>query len=573
MKQPQNADIVRVLSETGIYLDMDGVAFKPRAYEKAAEAIASLGVSVADLYRVGGRKAIEEIPGVGASIADAIEEMLATGRVRHHENLAKKIPVRLGELLAIEGLGPKSIKKLYQTLRIRSVADLERAARAKKIRVIAGFGEKTEENILKGIGFVRASGGRLSLGRAMAFARSFEETLKTVRGVGRVVIAGSLRRRKETIGDIDLLVTATHPEAVMDAFVSLPGVERVLARGETKSSVHLVSGIDADLRVVLPESYGAALNYFTGSKDHNVALRKIAIAKGYKLNEYGLYRGNRLVYGKDEEGIYRALGLDYIEPEMREAIGEIGAAQRRALPSLIGYGDLRGDLQTQTDWTDGSDSIEAMARAAHARGLEYIAITDHTKRLAMTGGLDEKRLAKQGVEIDRINKKLAGKIEILKGTECDILKDGSLDLSDAALATLDIVGVSVHSYFNLSRTAQTARIIRAMEHPHVDIVFHPTGRIVGRRDAYDVDMDALISAAKRTGTVLEIDANERLDLKDEHIRKCVAAGVRMSIDSDAHSVDQFDCLEFGVAQARRGWAEKKDIINAYSVGQVKKKLK
>ena len=366
----------------------------------------------------------------------------------------------------------------------------------------------------------------------------------------------------------------------MEYFVNMPEVARVIAKGETKSSVKFSSGLDVDVRIVTEESYGAALNYFTGSKDHNVALRKIAIGKRWKLNEYGLFNATsdkgqgKMVAGKTEEEIYRALGMDYIEPEMRENTGEIELAQKHQLPKLVGYGDIHGDLQVQTNWTDGNDSIEVMANAAIKIGLKYIAITDHTKRLAMTHGLDERRILKQMAEIDIINKKFGGKFRILKGTECDILKDGSLDLPDEILAKLDVVGVSVHSHFNLSRAEQTERIKRAIMNPHIDILFHPTGRLIQKREAYDVDIDEIIKSAKKTGTVLEINASpSRLDLKDEYVRKCVEAGVKMSIDSDAHAADQFSFLEFGVAQARRGWAEKKDIINAWTLDVMLKLLK
>ncbi len=392
----------------------------------------------------------------------------------------------------------------------------------------------------------------------------------------RVTVAGSARRRKETIGDADILAISNDPKPVMDFFTAMPEVVHVIAHGETKSSVKLKSGINVDLRVVEKKSYGAALNYFTGSKDHNVALRRVAIAKGWKLNEYGLFRGEKMITGETEEELYKKFGMDYIEPELRENTGEIAAARgtHGRLPKLIGYDDLRGDLQVQTDWTDGSDSIEAMAKAALARGLTYIAITDHTKRLAMTHGLDEKRIAMQMKEIDRLNKKFAGKITILKGSECDILRDGTLDLPDATLAELDVVGASVHSYFNLPRAEQTERIARAMRNPHVDILFHPTGRVINRRPAYDVDMEELVATAKKTGTIMEIDSfPDRLDLKDEHIRLCVEAGVKMAIDSDAHAPAHFPYLEYGIAQARRGWATKADIINAWPVEKMLRFLK
>jgi len=602
MRNISNKEIAEVLSEIAEYLEMQDVPFKPRAYEKAAGVIEGQKEEVGGVYKQGGIKALEEIPGVGVSIAEKIEELVKTGRSKYYEQLKKKVPVDLAGLRGIEGLGPKSIRKLYQKLGVRNISDLEKAAKAGKIARLEGFGGKSEENILKGIEFVKKSGGRFVLGFVMAEIRAIEERLRKLPGVERAVVAGSTRRRKETVGDADILIISKRPMPVMDYFVKMPEVARVYARGETKSAIKIKSGLDVDLRVVPAESYGAALNYFTGSKDHNVALRQTAIKKGYKLNEYGLFKriANRplrrsvseaseaRIAGRTEEEIYRKLGMDYIEPEMRENTGEIelalrrssGRALRRArgkpggLPKLICYGELQGDLQVQTDWTDGSDSIESMAKSAMANGLKYIAITDHTKHLAMTNGLDEKRILKQMTEIDRLNKKFAGKIKILKGSECDILKDGSLDLPDFILAKLDVVGAAVHSHFNLPRNEQTERIKHAMSNPNVDILFHPTGRIINRREAYDVDIEELIKTAKKTATVMEIDAYpDRLDLKDEHIRKCVEAGVKMSIDSDAHSPTHFPYLEYGVAQARRGWAERKDIINAWPLDKMKSFLK
>lgn len=560
-----NHAIAEILQEISEYLSMQDVPFKPRAYEKAASAISDFDGEIAVLYKKGGIKALESIPGVGSSIAEKIEEFIKTGRIQDHEKLKKKTPVDLSELRRIEGMGPKSIKKLYDELGVKDLVGLEKTARSGKIAALPGFGKKSEENILKGIEFVKKSGGRFVLGYALTELRSIEARLKALPGVREIVIAGSVRRRKETIGDADFLVVSDKPRPIMDYFTGMPDVVRVYAHGDTKSSVKIKSGIDLDIRVVPWESYGAALNYFTGSKYHNVALRQIAIKKGYKLNEYGLYKtkNGKMIAGKTEEELYAALGMDYIEPELRENTGEIEAAAAHALPRLIGYGDLRGDLQVQTDWTDGKESIETMARAAVLKGLDYIAITDHTKHLAMTNGLDETRILKQMAEIDRINKKLGGKIKILKGSECDILKDGTMDLAGSILEKLDVVGASVHSYFNLSREDQTKRIARAMENPHVDILFHPTGRLINKREAYEVDMDEIIKIAKSTGTVMEIDAfPDRLDLEEEYIRKCVDAGVKLAIDSDAHSSAHFDYLEYGIAQARRGWAEKKDIINS-----------
>lgn len=572
-----NQEIARILYEIAEYLEMEGVAFKPAAYSRAAQAIEGMQEEVKALYERGGKKALGEIPGVGASIAEKIEEAIESGRVKYHEELKKKTPVKLYELTRVEGVGPKHVKRLYDELGIKDLADLERAAKRGRIRKLKGFGAKSEENILRGIEFLKSFGSRFLLGAILPEVRMIAERLRALRVAERVEIAGSLRRMKETIGDADLLAVAKKPGPAMDYFVRMPEVIRVVARGETKSAVKLKSGLDVDLRVVPPESYGAALAYFTGSKEHNVAMRERAIKKGMKLNEYGLFARATMVAGKTEEEIYTTLGLSFVPPEMREMTGELEAAAQHKVPALIGYGDLRGDLQTQTRWTDGQHSIEEMAQAAAEAGLEYIAITDHTKRLAMTNGLDEKRLAQQGKEIDALNGKLQrakSAFRVLKGTECDILKDGSLDLSDAALAQLDVVGISVHSHFNLPRHEQTARIIRAMQNPHADILFHPTGRLILQRSAYEVAMDAIINTAKATGTVLEINAfPDRLDLRDEHIRKCVNAGVALSIDSDAHARSHFGALEYGIAQARRGWATRDDIINAHPVAAMLKMLK
>ena len=572
-----NSEISRILYEIGEYLEMQGVAFKPRAYEKVAQTIESLAEPVSEIYKKGGLKAVENIPGVGISIAEKIEELLKTGKLKYYEDLKKKTPVDLASLSKIEGLGPKKIKVLYQKLKIKNLADLEKAAKAGKIGKLAGFGSKSEENILKGLEFAKSHGGRFLLGSIYWNIKIIQERLSVLPGATKVRIAGSIRRHKETVGDADILAIAKDAAPVMDYFVSMPEVARVLAKGDTKSAVTLKNGMDVDLRVVPEESYGSALNYFTGSKDHNVYLRQLAIKKGLKLSEYGVFKGKKQIAGKTEEDVYRALGMDYIEPEMREMRGEIEAAQKHKLPKLIGYGDLKGDLQVQTNWTDGERSIEEMALAAAKVGLEYIAITDHTKRLAMTHGLDEKRIVEQMKEIDAVNRKLKVKglkFKVLKGSECDILKDGSLDLPDEILKQLDVVGVSVHSLFDLPEKEQTARIIKAMRNPHADILFHPTGRLIQKRPAYEVDIDEIIKTAKETGMILEINGMpDRLDLNDEYIHKCVEVGVKMSIDSDAHDTSHFAFSGFGIGQARRGWAEKKDIINAWPLEKMLKYLK
>ncbi len=573
-----NRAIAEVLGQIGDYLEMQKVQFKPRAFQKVSQTIDALEEEVTQIYKRGGIKGLMEIPGIGLGIAQYIEEIITTGHSKYYEELVRDTPVRLDQLSRIEGLGPKSIQKLYQELGIKNLNDLEKAAKSGKIAALEGFGKKSEEKILKGIGFVEDSGKRFLLGRTWPLIRSIQQHVENISDVEQIAVAGSARRRKETIGDVDLLVVAKRSNKIMDAFVSMPQVMTVIAHGPTKSSIKVRPGINVDLRVVPGESYGAALNYFTGSKAHNVALRSIAIKKNMKLNEYGLYslsRGKeKMIAGATEKDIYRALGLDYVEPELRENTGEIQAAQDHSLPKLIEYRSLMGDLQTQTDWTDGLDSIEAMARAAIAKNLKYIVITDHTKRLAMAHGLDGKRILQQMAEIDRVNKKLGGKIKILKGSECDILKDGSLDLPDDILAKLDVVGVSVHSHFTLSRADQTARVRRAMENPNVDILFHPTGRLINKRPPIDIDMEEIISVAKTTGTIMEINSfPERSDLKDEYIRKCVDAGVKLSIDSDGHAISHFDLLENGISQARRGWAEKGDVINAWPIEKMLKFLK
>jgi len=557
----RNIELAQIFREIALFLEMQGVQYKPRAYEKVAYALEALEEPVTEIYKRGGAKALRQIPGVGEAIAEKIEECIRTGKLKYHEELKREMPVDVASLNSIEGVGPKSVQVLYDKLGVKNVADLEQAAAAGKLRALPHFGEKMEQKILKGIEFLKQRSGRFPLGSVFPLITEIEQRLRELPEVNEVVVAGSARRRKETIGDADILAISKKPEKVMEFFVSMPEVMHIHGQGETKTMVKLKNGMDVDLRVVGKESFGAALNYFTGSKDHNVALRRIAQEMGLKLNEYGLFRGNKRIAGRTEEEIYKALGLTFIPPEMRENQGEIEAAKKGELPDLVGYRDIRGDLQTQTTWTDGVNSIEEMAAEAKRLGLEYIAITDHTKGLAMTGGSDEKKLLQQGVAIDNINQSSAG-IRVLKGAEVNINKDGTLDIEDEVLAQLDVVGIAVHSHFNLGRQEMTARIVRAMRNPNADILFHPTGRVIQKREPYDVDMAEIIRAAKETGTVLEIDAYpERLDLKDEHIRKAVEAGVKLAIDSDAHSVNHIRFLEFGVAQARRGWAEKKDILN------------
>jgi DNA polymerase (family 10) len=569
----KNPEIARILREISAFLDMQNVPFKPRAYEKAAQSVSALEEPVEEVYAKGGLAALEEIPGVGKSVAGKIAEFIETGRVAYHEELHRKTPVDLDRLLGIEGLGPKGVRSLYEHLKIRNVSDLEAAARAGQIRDVPGFGEKSEKKILRGLGFLRSEAGRRPIGEVLPLAREIESRLRRVAGVEEVAIAGSLRRRRETIGDMDFLVVAADPKPAIAAFTALPDVIEVHASGSTKSSVRLAIGMDADLRVVAAESFGAALQYFTGSKDHGLACRKIAIEKGLKLNEYGVFRGGRKIAGRTEEEVYRALGLPWIAPELREDRGEIAAAERGTLPRLLEYGALRGDLQTQTNWTDGAHTIEEMVNAARKYGLEYIAITDHTRSLAMTGGSDEAKLRRQMAEIDRLNRTLR-RFRVLKGAEVNIGRDGSLDIADATLARLEVVGAAVHSHFHLSRREMTERVCRAMRNPHVDVLFHPTGRVLGKREPYELDLDEVIRVAVESGTALEIDAfPERLDLNDEHARRALEAGAKLVIDSDAHSAKHFPVLEYGVALARRGWVETSAVLNTRPVEELLAALK
>jgi DNA polymerase (family 10) len=578
-----NKEIAKILYEISEYLAMEDIPFKPRAYERAAMAIEELEDKVEDIYKKEGLKGLMDIPTVGEGIADRVEELIKTGKIGYYERLKKKTPVKVDELTAVEGVGPKIIKKLYKKIGVKNLTDLEKAAMAGKIRKLEGFGQKSEENILRGINFLKSSGGRFVLGFIMPEVREIEKRIGDFPGVKKAIVAGSIRRRKETIGDGDLLVAVSSPRAgqkIMEIFVSMPEVMHVYSQGPTRSSVRLKNGMDFDIRVVPEESFGAALQYFTGSKDHNIELRKIAIKKGLKLNEYGVFRGKKMIAGKNEEEVYKILSLKWMEPELRENIGEIEASLNNKLPKIIGYNDLRGDLQIQTNWTDGSNSIEEYVEEAMKIGFEYIVITDHTKGLAMTGGLDEKKLVQQGKEIDKINSRLRqgfggrAKFRILKGAEVNILRDCILYIKDETLKKLDVVAIAVHSGFKMSKRDMTERIIKAMKNPHADILFHPTGRLINQRPPYEVDVEKIIRVAKETKTVLEINAYpNRLDLKDEYARMAKNMGVKLSIDSDAHHVSHLHFLEFGIAQARRGWVEKKDVINAWPVEKMLKMLK
>jgi len=564
-KSISNREISDILREIGLILEAQGVAFKPEAYGRAADTILTLDEDLFSLYTKCGTRCIDDLPGIGESIAKKIKELVTTGRLNYFDELKHDYPMDMLALTSIQNVGPKTAVHLYKELKVKTLKDLERVVKAGKVRKIPGYGRKSEDAMLRGLGFMREHQGRFLLHDALPLAESIVERLKKVDGVTHVDIAGSIRRRKETIGDIDILLTTAKPELAIAAYKTLPEVTQVLEEGPTYVVVRYKFGMNGDLRILKPADYGTALVHYTGSKEHNILIRERARKFGLKLSEYGLFKAGKKIACRDEEAVYRKLNMSWIPPEIREATNEVDLAEKNEIPDLIEDGDLRGDLQVQTHWTDGSHSIEDMAHAAKKRGLSYIAITDHTQTLTMASGLDEKQLRKQGREIDKLNKKLRG-FRLLKSTECDILKDGSLDLQDKALATLDLVCVSVHSFFHLSEQEQTERIIRALKHPLVNVLFHPTSRIVNRREPYAVDMPRIIRAAKEYNVALEVNGSDRLDLRDLHIRMAVEAGAKLVIDSDSHSPHEFDFLRYGVMNARRGWAKQSDVLNTKPVG-------
>jgi len=566
----KNQEIAKMFYEISKFLEMDNVSFKPYAYQKAALTLETLKDDIGEIYRKGGLKALKEIPNIGENIAKKIEEVLTTGRLRYYEEFKKKMPIDLDEIVRVEGVGPIKAKVLYEKLGVANLRQLEEAARSGKIAPIAGFGEKTQANIIEAVEFLKRSHGRFLLGEILPVANEVADRLRALKEVKKIEIAGSLRRMKETIGDVDILITSDDPSRVMDVFTSQPGVVKIWGKGSTKSSVRMKEGFDMDLRVIPSRSYGAALQYFTGSKEHNIALRKIAMDRGLKLNEWGLFKGSHLIASETEEDIYRALGSSWIPPEIREGRGEIDAARDGTLPDLISVKDIRGDLHVHSNWDGGADSIWDIAQFAMKMGYDYVGISDHTRFLKIERGLDEKKIRERNGEIDRLNEKLkrsGRRFKILKGCEANIMTDGSIDIEDEVLAELDYVIAGVHSRVKMTRAAMTERICRAaMENPYVDILSHPTGRILKRRDEYEIDFDQILKAAQKTGTALEVNSYfERLDLNDVNILRAKKAGIRMCVNTDAHRADQMHQITFGIAQARRGWAEKKDIINAWPV--------
>ena len=567
-----NADIARVFGEIADLLEIQQAnPFRIRAYRNAARIVEALQLDLVACLAAGGE--LPKLPGIGADLDAKIREIAATGTCALFEKLNRQLPSGITDLLHVPGLGPKRVQRLYQDLDVQTPEQLYRAARDGRLRALPGFGEKSELNILQGVEAHLKRPGRYKLAIAAQYAHAYADYLSRSAGVGRVVLAGSFRRMRETVGDIDILVTAAAPAQVMQRFLAYAEVRQVLSRGETRSSVVLHAGIQVDVRVVAEECYGAALHYFTGSKSHNIAVRKLGQERGLKINEYGVFRGNKRIAGETEESVYAAVGLPYIPPELREDRGEIEAARAGQLPRLVELDDLRGDLHVHTKASDGHGSMRDMALAASARGLRYLAITEHSRRLRLAHGLDPRRLELQIDEIDRLNAELTG-IRVLKGIEVDILADGTLDLPDSVLAHLDLVVGAVHSDFQLSRERQTERILKAFEHPHFHILAHPTGRLIERREPYDVDMLRIIRKAKERGRFLELNAHpERLDLLDTHCRMAKDEGVLVCISSDAHSALDFEHLRYGIGQARRGWLEKADVLNTRPLAELQRLLR
>jgi len=556
-----NQELSQIFNSMANYLEIENSSFRSKAYRKVAEVLETLDKSVEEI------EDLESIPGVGKNIAEKIEEYLKTGIIKDYENLKKKTPIKLEEIIAVEGMGVKRAKILYKELKIKNLKDLEKAAFKNKIAGLDGFGEKSQKNILEGIEFLKRSSGRLTLGKITPVVEEIIKKLSRLKEVEKISPAGSFRRKKETVGDIDILVVSKKPKEVMAFFVGMKNVVKIWGQGETKSSVRVKEGIDVDLRIVPSESYGSALQYFTGSKEHNIITRKIAISKGLKLNEYGVFRDSKKIAGETEEDVYKAIGLDWIPPELRESDLDLSK-----IPKVVEIKDIKGDLHCHSNWNGGSDSIEDIVKKAVKLGYEYIGISDHTKFLAIENGLDEKQLLKQKKEIEKLNKKSL--IKILWGCEANILTDGSIDILDEVLAQMDYVIAGVHSALKIDKERMTARIIKAMRNPNVDIISHPSGRILGHRDEYQFDFDKILKVAKETGTVLEINSSPyRLDLKDSNIKKAIKAGVKMIINTDAHQTSQLDLMHFGISQARRGGAEKSDIINTYSLSKLLKNLK
>jgi DNA polymerase (family 10) len=567
-----NQEIADILVHISEILDVQGEnPFKIRAYIKASQTIENLTYQLSSLED---KDKIMELPGIGEGIAKKIKELLDTGKLKYYEDLKKSEYAPLIEFLKIPGMGPKHAKLVHDELGVKSIGELKKAAEAGKLRELPGLGEKVEQNILQGIQQVQKFKERFSLAFIYPRAQNIVEELKKVKEVKQITLGGSLRRMKETIGDVDILVSSDKPKPVMGAFINLPQRTKVLSEGSTKASIMTKDGFQVDIRVVKPVSFGAAQHYFTGSKAHNIRIRSLGIDKGLKVNEYGVFKGQKNIAGKTEEEVFKSVGLPYIPPEIREDQGEIEAAQNNQLPHLIELKDLKGDLHVHSDWTDGNNSIEEMAKAAQKRGYQYVAICDHSPTIGITNGLTPLRLKKHNEEIDKLNEKMSrGKgdmnFRILKGIEVDMRSNGQLDFEDEILKELDIVVGAVHTKFTQSKDEMTRRIIKAIENPNVDIIAHPTGRLIGKREPYQVDMDKIMDACKANKKVLELNAYpERLDLSDINCRKAKEKGIKIAISTDAHADAHLEWIKFGVATAKRGWIEPEDVINTLPLSKL-----
>ena len=560
----KNAQVARILKEIGLLLQLEGAnSFRVSAYSRAVRAITSLGE---DIEVVAKRGALTDIKGIGKGLSGLITSYLTTGKVEELEELRTRVPIRVLELDSVPGLGPKKIKVLFDELGVTDLQSLEKVAKNDRIAELPGFSDKSQTQILDGIQVVRAGMERTLLADAIVVAEEIEAKLRKLPEVKQIAIAGSTRRRRETIGDLDLLVDATNSEPIMDAFVNFAGVKTIIAHGPTKSSVRLETGLQIDLRVIPAESFGAGLQYFTGSVDHNVRLRAIAQKKNLRLNEYGLLKKKKSVAGEDEEGIYETLGLQWVPPELRENQGEIEAAQAGNLPNLIEIKNIRGDLHSHTDQSDGTNTIEEMLDAAQAKRYKYYCVSDHTQSLTIANGMDESRLLKRIDEIDDLNASGRWKMKILKGAEVDILAKGGLDIVDDVLAQLDVVTGSVHSRMKDNKKVMTERVCHALENKHIHILGHPTGRLIGKRSEFEIDLEQVFEVAKDHNVVMELNAHpQRLDLNAGNLRAATKLGLKIAINTDAHKIPELDNMRYGVYQARRGWLSPKDVINTFTL--------
>ena len=564
----KNQEIAKLLFDIAEMLELQNIPFKPRAYQHAARTIEGLSEDVEDVWK---RGAILELSGIGESIAEKIVEYITTGKIKYYFDLKKKMPMDVEQLGKVPGLGPKRMKLLYDKLKVKTLADLKKAAEEHKIQCIASLGQKVEESILNGISFAQQQKGRALLGYVIPQVEELRHKLQVHPSVKKIEVAGSYRRKKETIGDIDVLIVSSQPQKVMDFFVQMNDVARVLAHGTSKSSVLLKNGMQVDVRVVKEDEFGSALQYFTGNKEHNVELRKLALKKGLTLSEYGLFtlKDKKWVAGKTEEDIYKKLGVDIMPPELRENMGEIEAGMKHKLPNLLDYGSCFGDFQVHTEWSDGHNTVEEMARAAEKLGRKFLVITDHVGQVGIANPLNEKRLEQQAKEIVRVQKKVD--IHLFHGAEVDILKDGKLALGKAWQKKLDVVLASVHLATKMDSAAMTKRICTALENNRVHILGHPTGRLLNKRESYALDFGTLFAVVEKTGTRLDIDCHpERMDLSSMHVKAAKEFGCEFAISTDSHSAAELRNLHLGEALARRGWLEKKDVLNTFSVKEIEK---